>query len=172
MKLDGLLKEYGETLTVPIPDFPALMAEARRRKQRAWIGSLAGLAAAACVAWMLWLPKVEEVRVPVAVATAPVMASVPSGIVALDVIVPKLRAVRRVAPPVREETGFVAIAETRMLPQPQSYQVLRVSVSGQRLMALGVLRPNQVMSPMMTADVLMGDDGMARAVRVVGNEYE
>ena len=168
MKLDGLLKEYGETLTTPIPDFAALMAAARRRKQRAWIGGLAGLAAAACLAWMLWLPKVEEVRVPVEGASAPVMASVPAAIV----VAPKLRAVRRATPPVREETGFVAIAETRMLPQPQTYQVLRVSVSGQRLMALGVLRPNQVMSPTMTADVLMGDDGMARAVRVVGNDYE
>lgn len=67
---------------------------------------------------------------------------------------------------------FVAIAETRMLQQPQIYQVLRVSVSGQRLMALGVLRPNQVMRSTMMADVLLGDDGMARAIRVVGNEYE
>jgi hypothetical protein len=171
MKLDGLLKEYGETLTAPIPDFAALMAESRRRKQRVWVGALAGLAAAACVAWMLWMPKAEAVRTAVEIEPTPVVASVPAPPPA-PVPEPRIRAVKRVAPRVREESGFVAIAETRMLPQPQSYQVLRVSVSGQRLMALGVLRPNQLMRPTMTADVLLGDDGMARAVRVVGNEYE
>ncbi len=171
MKLDGLLKEYGETLTAPIPDFAALMAESKWRKQRAWIGSLAGLAAAASVAWILLMPKAEAVRVPVVAVGAPVMASAPA-VVINPVAPPRLRTVRRAASPVREESGFVAIAETRMLPQPQTYQVLRVSVSGQRLMALGVLRPNQVMLPIMIADVLLGDDGLARAVRVVGNEYE
>ncbi len=168
MKLDGLVKEYGETLTAPIPDFAAVLAESRRRKQRRWIGSLTGMAAAASVAWILWLPKPAEVKVTV----APVVASLPLELAAPAVVAPKLRAVHRAAVPVREETGFVAIAEMRMLPQPQTYQVLRVSVSGQRLMALGVLQPNQVMRPTMMADVLLGDDGMARAIRVVGNEYE
>jgi hypothetical protein len=167
MKLDGLLKEYGETLTAPIPDFAALMTVARRRRQRAWMASFAGLAAAACLAWMLWMPKVEAVRVPVEAVAAPLVARAP-----VEVVTPKLRNVRRKPAPAREEAGFIAIAEMRMLPQPQTYQVLRVSVSGQRLMALGVLRPNQLMRPTMMADVLMGDDGIARAVRVVGNEYE
>ena len=170
MKLDGLLKEYGETLTTPIPDFAALLAESRRRKRRVWIASLSGLAAAACVAWMLLTPKVEQVQMPVAVAPA-VVAHVPAE-VAVPVVARKQRPVRKAAPLMREESRFVSIAESQMLPQPQAYQVLRVSVSGQRLMALGVLRPNQVMRPMMTADVLLGDDGMARAVRVLGNEYE
>ncbi len=167
MKLDGLLKEYGETLTTPIPDFAALVAEARRRKQRTWIRTLSGLAAAACLAWVIWIPKPAAVKVRKAPAIEPVAASRPVEVAAL-----KPRRVRRLPSPVREETGFVAIAETRMLPQPQAYQVLRVSVSGQRLMALGVLRPNQVVYPTMMADVLMGDDGMARAVRVVENEYQ
>ncbi len=170
MKLDGLLKEYGETLTTPIPDFAVLMAESRRRKRRVWIASLSGLAAAACVAWMLWTPKVEQVQMPVEVVPA-VVARVPAEIAA-PVVARKIRPAKKSAPVIREESGFVSIAESRMLPQPQAYQVLRVSVSGQRLMALGVLRPNQVMHPMMTADVLIGDDGMARAVRVLGNEYD
>ncbi len=170
MKLDGLLKEYGETLTTPIPDFAALLAESKRRKRRVWVGSLSALAAAACVAWMLWLPKVEHVQVPLAVAPA-IVASAPAE-VAAPVVARNLRPAKKSAPPVREEFGFVSIAESGMLPQPQGYQVLRVSVSGQRLMALGVLRPNQVMRPTMTADVLLGDDGMARAVRVLGSEYD
>ena len=170
MKLDGLLKEYGETLTAPIPDFAALMAESRRRKRRVWIASLSGLAAAACAAWMLWTPKVEHVQKPVEVAPA-VAATAPVE-VAVPVVARKFRPVKKSAPVMREEARFVSIAESQMLPQPQAYQVLRVSVSGQRLMALGVLRPNQVVRPMMTADVLLGDDGMARAVRVLGNEYD
>jgi hypothetical protein len=167
MKLDGLLKEYGETLTAPIPDFAALVVEARRRRQRAWMASFAVLAAAACLAWMFWMPKAEPVRVPAEAVAAPLVATVP-----VEVVTPKLRTVRRKPVPPREEAGFIAIAETRMLPQPQTYQVLRVSVSGQRLMALGVLRPNQLVQPTMMADVLMGDDGMARAVRVLANEYD
>ncbi len=67
-------------------------------------------------------------------------------------------------------TGFVALAETRMLPEPRLLQLLRINVSGERLAALGVLAPNQAVSPRMTAEVLLGDDGMARAVRVVANE--
>ena len=100
MKLDGLLKEYGETLTAPIADFGALMAESRRRKQRVWIGSLTGLAAAACVAWMIWMPKTEVVRAPIEIATTPVVASVPAPEVT-PVLAPKLRAVKRAAPVLR-----------------------------------------------------------------------
>lgn len=169
MKLQELLEEYRDGL--PDADAPAFEVLLQRDKRRqVWrIGLSAGLAAAACLVAVLAWPAREQplplappviTAEPVAVEVAPVEAAVPE-------VKP---AVRRRTKPVDEIAGFVAIAETSMLPQPAMFQVLRVSVSGPRLAALGVLRPNQMVSPTMTADVLLGDDGMARAIRVVANE--
>lgn len=168
MKLDDLLKEYGETLTAPVADFGALLEESRRRRNRKWIARAAGLAVAACLAWMLWAPKVAS---PVDVVSVERMPTVVAEPVATPATTAVSRPVVRRVVPRREEVRFIAIAETSMLPQPQNFQVVRVSVSGERLLALGVLRPNQMIQARMVADVLMGDDGIARAVRVVANEY-
>jgi hypothetical protein len=168
MRLDDLLKEYGETLTAPVADFSAILADSRRRRRQRWMVGLVGLAAAACACWMLLAPRaprrVEEQNIaPIAAASTPVAAkTVPAA---------GRRPARARRPIAREETDFVALAETSMLPKPQTYQVVRVSVSGERLFALGVLRPNQSIQPRMVADVLLGDDGIARAVRVMANEY-
>jgi hypothetical protein len=168
MKLDDLLKEYGETLTAPVADFGAVLAESRRRRNRKWMAGVVGLAAAACLVWMLRMPKAAPVVAVASARPAPVVEvaklSTP-GVIAVS------RPVMRRAAPVREELRFVEIASTSLLPQPQNYRIVRVSVNGERLMALGVLRPNQTIQPQMLADVLIGDDGIARAVRVMAKEY-
>lgn len=166
MKLQELLEEYRQSLPVNgAPSFEALLQREKRRK--AWRISIgAALAAAACLAGVLFWPRPVPVpqEAPVAIAIQPLEAAQPTPPAPVRRTRPKrARGLDAVA-------GFVAIAETSMLPQPATFQVLRVSVSGQRLAALGVLRPDQLVRAEMTADVLLGDDGMARAIRVVANE--
>ena len=168
MKLDDLLKEYGETLTAPVADFGAVLAESRRRRNRKWMAGVVGLAAAACLVWMLWVPKATP---RVAVSSARPVPLVETAKIATPVVAAQSRPVRRRVAPLREEIRFIEIAATSLLPQPQNYRIVRVSVNGERLMALGVLRPNQTIQPQMLADVLIGDDGIARAVRVMANEF-
>jgi hypothetical protein len=171
MKLQELLEEYRDSLpSESVPAFDELLKQQKRRQtRRIWLS--AGLAAAACLMAVLgWNARQR----PIAVVPVPVVAKVPAP-VEVEVVsaVPDplvKRAVKKRPKAVDEVSGFVAIAENSMLPQPAMFQVLRVSVSGQRLAALGVLRPDQFVRPTMTADVLLGDDGMARAVRVVANE--
>jgi len=171
VKLDGLLKEYRDSLPVAPPmDFEALSKQHGWKSQGWW---LAGLAAAAMLA-MVWMwpqaakpPIVRDIAavMPEAVAETPREA--------LAANAPPIfarRAKSSARRPLEDVEGFVAIGEPGMLPQPAMFQVLRVSVSGPRLAALGVLRADQPVSNTMTADVLLGDDGMARAIRVVANE--
>ena len=176
MKLDGLLKEYRESLPVaPALDFEALKKREQRKSNSWWV---LGLAAAACLA-MIWMwPQAVKRELPVRVVVkneAPVQvaitAPVPVAKRAVHVARPGRRSVpQRLKSQVEVEDGFVALGASSMLPRPDTFQVLRVSVSGPRLAALGVLRPDQPVSNTMTADVLLGDDGMARAIRVVANE--
>lgn len=166
MKLQELLVEYRQSLPVNgAPSFEALLRREKRRK--AWRLSIgAALAAAACMAGVMFWPRPVPVphEAPVAIAFQPLEAAQPAPPTPVRRTRPKRR------PGMEAVAGFVAIAETSMLPQPAAFQVLRVSVSGQRLAALGVLRPDQLVRTEMTADVLLGDDGMARAIRVVANE--
>lgn len=176
MKLHELLKEYGESMpATEMPSFEDLCRREKQRHARRWM-ALAGLAAAAClVAAIVLRPEAQPARqlatLPASQAPAPVLVtrSEPEQpLRATDGV--RRKTVSRPVVRVREETGFVALAGSSMLPEPAMFQVLRVSISGTRLAALGVVRPDQLVSSTMTADVLVGDDGMARAVRVVANE--
>jgi len=129
------------------------------------------VAAAAAIAVVLLRPSPKVVAVvPPVTPAVEAVATIKAEVEVPRPVVRRALAPRRV---VRNDvTGFVAIAETSMLPEPRMLQVLRMNVSGNRLAALGVLRPDQMMRPNMMADVLLGDDGMARAVRVVANEQD
>ena len=66
----------------------------------------------------------------------------------------------------KAEREFVALAEAAMLPTPAVMQVVQVSVRAQRLAELGIACPGD--REEVAAEVLVGDDGIARALRVVG----
>lgn len=134
MKLDELISEYRDCLPAGMPgDFEFVLRREQIRRRWRWSAALAGLAAAACLAFMLFKPVKTE--------PAPVVVQ-----------------------------GFVAIEEMATLPAPESWQVMRVSVSSPRLVALGVVAPHEAVTETMLADVLFGGDGMARAIRVVDQE--
>lgn len=172
MKLDSLLKEYRDQLS-PAPglDFEALLKQDAARKRQRKVMTFVGLAIAASLAGFLLFPVTSTTpTTPITELAANVGTLYDSPNVVAVEPARKRRLPKRKAQQRELLTGFVALAETRMLPEPRLLQLLRVNVSGERLAALGVLAPNQAVSPRMTAEVLVGDDGMARAVRVVANE--
>ena len=172
MKLDSLLKEYRDQLSAaPVLDFEALIRKdadcKAQRKTMSWIG----LALAASLATFLVFSRAPTIPATPVVKVAAQVESLPDSTeLATPVHAPRRRVPKRTAKAPEVLTGFIALAETRMLPEPRLLQLLRVNVSGDRLAALGVLAINEAMSSRMTAEVLVGDDGIARAVRVVANE--
>lgn len=63
--------------------------------------------------------------------------------------------------------GFVALTQYATLPAPDTVHLVRVNISGQRLLTLGVLGAGSPIPDRMLADVLVGNDGMPRAIRVL-----
>lgn len=171
MKLDELLKEYRESMPAsPKLDFDALeRRELGRRQRMRWMGIVAAAAAIAMI--MLFLKPQPTPMTPVtpAIVAAPIVRPVEQ--VAAPIVRPVVShhaATRKRRPRVVNE--FIAIGEASMLPAPQSLQVMRVSLSGARLAALGLLPAGRGLEDRMTADVLTGEDGMARAIRLVSAE--
>lgn len=165
MNLDDLLHEYRESVATPAPvSFDELMREGARRRQRraaVWVG----FAAAACLALFWMMPREKGIKtLPVVVAAV----EAPATVAAVEPIVLPVRktAKRR---PVRV-LEFVELPESRLLPAPASLEMMRVQLTSSRLAAVGMLRGDVMPSALVTADVLVGDDGMARAIRVVNQE--
>ncbi len=172
MKLDSLLKEYRDQISpAPVVDFEALLNQDAASTRQRKVMTFVGLAIAASLAGFLFFPATSATpSTPIAQLAANVGTLYDPPKVVTPAPLRERRLPKRRVQQREMLTGFVALAETRMLPEPRLLQLLRVNVSGDRLAALGVLAPNQAVSPRMTAEVLVGDDGMARAVRVVANE--
>lgn len=168
MKLDELMQEYRASLPEAAPlDFERLQQSAQRRRKGRWGWVAAGFAAAAAISgWMVWPDEGQKTPL----APAPVVAQREVVLKAPEVASAPRKAPRRAVKTAPASNAFVELGSNAMLPEPDLYQILRVSVSGPRLAALGVLKPGQTVSEMMTAEVLLGDDGMARAIRVVAEE--
>ncbi len=171
MKLDDLMAEYRDALApAPPADFEALIAAAahrRRGRMTVW----AAMAAAACLALWAVFPKPESrpVTQPAAIS---VRVELPTAHADAKPAAQRRRTPRPPAPPLDPPPAppswgnFVALAETSMLPDPGVIQLLRVRVSRDRLSSLGVIPPGTGDDFEIPAQVLLGDDGMARAIRV------
>lgn len=188
-QLAGLLREYSESLRTqaPSPAVEAVLLEAlgqapvpRRPNKRIWIAAAVAIAAVfAIVVLMPRTPKQSRPVQPVVVAKqTPTPAPVRVAETTPPVVVkqtPKPRPVFRNSPPAPREvvSEFVALAENEFLPTPRQAQVLRVSVPRATLTSLGfpVVGEDAVREDRVTADVLMDEDGVARAVRFVKTVY-
>jgi hypothetical protein len=171
MKLDDLLNEYRAELdAAQAPSLEHLFAEEasgrRRPVGRYWGLALSGLAAAASLAWVFWpAPQAPAPRIVAAVPAAPPVVEVAKE-VPLEAVVPARQAVR--GRPAR----FVALAEMDMLPVPRTYQIVHVSVDAERLVGLGLRADSSGSGQKVAAQVLLGEDGIARAIRVLGEERD
>jgi hypothetical protein len=111
---------------------------------------------------MIAIPKVAEVKQerPKPVTTARRRKP------AKRVVVPTAEPEVLASQPVREEP-FVAFPYTPQLTEVDRGQVLRVSMPASALRSYGVMLPPQRAMERIKADVLVGEDGLARAIRFV-----
>jgi hypothetical protein len=174
MRIQDLLEEYRSSFPeAPLGDFDALLASEASRQQRRRIVLPIFLAGAAALLIVLLLPrKAELVPSPAAVPAS----SLPAVAAALPVSEPikfKARPRRKIAraeKPEDEYREFIPLAQSRLLPQSDVMQVLRVSVSSDRLAALGIPASITYSSEgdnQVAAELLLGEDGLVRAVRVL-----
>lgn len=79
----------------------------------------------------------------------------------------------RPAPPAPVQvTGFMAIPAADGLPDFESGEIVRVGILVSSLPAYGVEIPPDALSAAVQADFLVGQDGQARAIRLVRNTVE
>ncbi len=115
----------------------------RRRKLVTWTPWL-GVAAAAGIALVVWV-RSESPKPAPAVA-----------------------AVHAVAPVAEEETdGFYPLPEAEALPAVENAMVVRVQLPVSSLQLMGVPVNEESADLSVQADLLLGQDGLARAVRLV-----
>jgi predicted anti-sigma-YlaC factor YlaD len=69
------------------------------------------------------------------------------------------------APPMGAETAFVVLPGADALPRLESGRVIRIEIPESELTAVGLWQPGHAGAVL--ADVLVGQDGLARAVRLV-----
>ncbi len=157
-RLPELLPELMDDLRALAADGPVqapghieerLRMEFRRQKRRrnlvTWTPWL-GVAAAAGIALLAWV-RSESPR--------PVSA-------------PEVAAVHAVAPVAEEETdGFYPLPEAEALPAVENAMVVRVQLPVSSLQLMGVPVNEESADLSVQADLLLGQDGLARAVRLV-----
>jgi len=127
-----------------------LMAQFRRQKRRRnfwnW-APVSGVAAAAAIALTLWLPREKPKLAPV----------------------PALVAAHVIAPVADEENdaSFYPLPEAEALPAVENAMVVRVQLPVSSLQLMGVPVSEESADSNVEADLLLGQDGLARAVRLV-----
>ena len=186
MKLDDLLAEYGAALSSAesegLPPFEELQAK-RRRPVRVCPPVRVWWLAAAAAGLALWLvsPRPERPPMVKSARAQPELVRVQPEVALRPLAAPALRPPRRRGltskvtaaprPAPRRESAFVALAENSMLPKPAFVQMVRVGVRPERLAELGVAwRGQAAPDGLVGAEVLLGDDGIARALRVLNQE--
>jgi len=156
----GLLPELSDALRALAVDGPReapprieeqLQKEFRRRKRRrnllTWVPAFGMAAAAAGIAVLLWIQgeKPRSAPVPVVVAA------------------------QAVAPALEEEAdaGFYPLPEAEALPAVENAMVVRVQMPVSSLQLMGVPVGDERADASVQADLLLGQDGLARGVRLV-----
>lgn len=196
-RLTEWLAEYRDTLD-PLSTPPAVEARLRaelRQKQHIRVAPwlLAAGAAALLVLGIgigLWRGGSEQpvvttgplaTQVPVDPSPAPLVAGAPPEAAAPVLVEPvptgrpaPRNLTRRLAPPAKTgqwpQTMFVLLPGTEGMPPAQELQVLRVRIPRARMQALGWPVTSDRLEERVLADVVVGEDGVARAVRLVAAE--
>ena len=177
-ELEQELQEGLRALAAEDPhDAPAyverrLLAEFRRRararRNRMWLSGAAVAAVAASVFAMLWLKPAAPKSAPsttVAVAhQRPVPAVVNSSAAVMQPAVQIRKAANRRRPASLE---FYALPDADSLPPVETATVVRVQLPMSSLRLIGFPINEDRAGEAVQADVLLGQDGLARGVRLV-----
>jgi hypothetical protein len=115
----------------------------RRRNLITWAPALSAVAAVA-IALLLWMHR-DQAKPPAAVA------------------------IQATAPAIEDESdaSFYPLPEAEVLPAVESAMVVRVQLPVSSLQLMGVPISNERAGASVEADLLLGQDGLARAVRLV-----
>ena len=124
-------------------------------------------------------PVIENAN-PIIEAKAPVVSdakpsvvrtqTAPAKIIGAKHIVPETAKVNRnsattaVAKSTEEKTDFIALSYAR---NPESGQIVRVKVPSSMMVTLGLVASVEKPSNLVDAEVLVGDDGLTRAIRFI-----
>ena len=149
----------------------------RPRFQWAWIGAAAVATMALFVVWRLAAPASVEAPTPTPVIakTAPTQQVVASTTPPPKPVKPPTR--RRVAPPSQRpvdavsastrQDDFIALPYAPPFAPTERGQVFRVRMPRQALRQLGLPMNEERIFERIPADVLLGEDGIPRAIRIV-----
>jgi anti-sigma factor RsiW len=121
----------------------AAVGRPRRRSRRATAAVGLSLAASVLIVASLSVGLQRQASAP---ASSPVVAAT-------------------LAPPMGAETAFVVLPGADALPRLESGRVIRIEISESEFTAVGLWQPAHAGA--VQADVLVGQDGLARAVRLV-----
>jgi len=140
----------------------AFRRQKRSRVARQWgVGAVAALGALAVVS-AYWVPQPTIIAPP-----APLLAHIAPPPLVEATAAPRLQPPRRMK--LREEiaTPYYPLPSADSLPAPDAEAVVRMMVPGSTLQLVG-FPVNEVPRPeFVRADVVVGQDGMARAIRFV-----
>ena len=178
-RLTEWLADYRDSLdpvATPLRVEARLRTEMRRRRRIPVAPWLLALSAAAVLLLGIWIgrsrpslvsPDVKSARIP---AEAPVTELVPA--VELAVPTRRLPVIRRRLMPAPVDTSrpmavFVMLPGTDLMPPAQDLQVLRVRIPRTRMQALGWPVNVDRLEERVLADIVVGEDGVARAIRLV-----
>jgi hypothetical protein len=148
-----------------------LVAELRRRSRarltKIWWSISAVAAIAAGMAVLIWMRPAPPKSAPVvAHVNAPELPRVMAPVVVPAV--QKSHAVRSVrARPARAALSFYALPSASELPPVENAMVVRVQLPMSSLRLIGLLVSEESSAERIEADVLVGQDGLARGVRFV-----
>lgn len=70
--------------------------------------------------------------------------------------------------PAQQDSGFILLPYGEDAPLPGGAQIVHVAVTPAALAMMGVAVPDAASEAYIKADVVVGDDGMARAIRLAG----
>jgi hypothetical protein len=174
------LREAMSKLVAPRAVEAAVMAEFRTRRQRrssriVWVWCAAAAVAAVVLAVTLlpW-PGASQPE-PVIVVQQPTPAPAPTVITPAPTLPPQVRPVRRSkptprpkpAPPAEIASDFIALPYAPPLYADEGGQVVRVQLPRSAMRSVGLPVLEERAFERVPADVLLGQDGIARAVRFV-----
>lgn len=155
----------------------------RRRFHWSWLGALATAALALFIMWRLSTP--EQVQAPPAIADrtpAPQVTPAPQAPEVVASAAPKKKpaTLRKRPAPARQQavdavtaaardSGFIALPYAPPMFPNDRGQVMRVRMPLQTLRRLGMPMNEERIMERIPADVLLGEDGIPRAVRIVNS---
>jgi hypothetical protein len=139
----------------------AFRRESQERNLLRWIPVIAATAAVAAVLTML-------IRVPNNPPPPPAITyKVPAPELTLAPVARRLRPHRHQSPPAEIATAFFTLPEARDLPPAEAATVVRVQLPRSTMRLVGLPVNEERANERIRADMVLGQDGIARAIRFV-----